>query len=167
MSSGFSDIEFVIKGCPVLLPAYAQQLALSILMGLLIGLERESKGKSASLRTFTVISAGSCLFTILSIHGITGGDGSPREFSDISRIAAQIVSGIGFIGGGVIFKTVDRIEGITTAALIWLVAALGMACGFNAISISLWAFSLFLFTHLLITSVYAIIFKIRGKELGK
>ena len=167
MSTGFSDIEVIISGIPLLIPAYAQQLALSIFMGLLIGLERESKGKNASLRTFTVISAGSCLFTILSYHGIAGSDGSPRYYSDISRIAAQIVSGIGFIGGGVIFKTQDRIEGITTAALIWLVAALGMSCGFNAISTSLWAFSLFLLSHLLIAGIYRLIFALRGKELGE
>lgn len=158
-SGGFSDIEFFLWGLPLLIPSYAQQMGLAILMGLFVGIEREKRGKSASLRTFSVISAGSCLFTILSVQAVGGGEAGPY---DLTRISAQIVSGIGFLGGGVIFKTVDRIEGITTAALIWLVAALGMACGFNAVSIALWSFCLMLATHLSVTVLYYLIYRYRG-----
>ena len=102
-----------------------QRVALAAALGLLMGVERAWHHKVASLRTFSMISVGACLFSMLSIQG----DGvSPH---DPTRIAAQIVSGIGFLGGGVIFKTSSRVEGITTAAMIWLVAAVGTCCGFG------------------------------------
>lgn len=112
------------------IPWHARQLFLAGIIGLLIGIEREWRGKPASLRTFSVISTGSCLFTILSLEAAN---------LDQTRIAAQIVSGVGFLGGGVIFKTTDRIEGITTGALIWLAAALGMAAGFNENEVLFWS----------------------------
>ncbi len=113
----------------IFVPWYARQLFIASLIGIVIGIERETKGKPASLRTFSVISLGSCLYTILSVEGAN---------MDQARVAAQIVSGVGFIGGGVIFKSSDKVEGITTAALIWLAAAAGMACGFNRNDIVLW-----------------------------
>ena len=139
MIGGFSDISVTIAGLPFLVPAYAQQFTLSIFFGLVIGLEREARQKSASLRTFSIISGGSCLFTLLSVETANALVTAPFDFT---RVAAQIVSGVGFLGAGVIFKTTDRIEGITTAALIWLAAAFGMACGFNAISLVIWIFSI-------------------------
>jgi len=118
-----------IFGSSIVLTWQAKQLLLSAFIGLLIGLEREWRGKAASIRTFSTICAGSCLFTILSLEAAgTSVSGQPY---DVTRISTQIVTGIGFLGGGVIFKTSDRIEGITTGALIWLTAAVGMACGFN------------------------------------
>jgi putative Mg2+ transporter-C (MgtC) family protein len=93
------------------------RILLVLLVGGLIGAEREFRSKSAGFRTMILICLGSFLFTTFSIH-----------ISDISpdRIASNIVTGIGFIGGGVIFKSDNRINGITTAATIWAVAALGM-----------------------------------------
>jgi putative Mg2+ transporter-C (MgtC) family protein len=102
-----------------------QRIALAALLGLLMGLERAWHHKVASLRTFSMISVGACIFGILSV------DGGGAHNHDTTRIAAQIVAGIGFLGGGVIFKTSSRVEGITTAAMIWLVAAIGTSCGFG------------------------------------
>ena len=93
------------------------QLLYVIVVGGLIGAEREYRSKSAGFRTMILICLGSYLFTIFSI-AISG--------SDSDRIAANIVTGIGFLGAGVIFRSGDRINGITTAASIWVVAALGM-----------------------------------------
>jgi putative Mg2+ transporter-C (MgtC) family protein len=99
------------------------RLGIALVIGGIIGAERERQKKAVGLRTLILISLGSALFTILSIRiGINIG-GEP------SRIAASIVSGIGFIGAGVILEEHGRIVGLTTAATIWLTAALGMAAG--------------------------------------
>ncbi len=101
---------------------YLLQLFLSALAGGAIGLEREYRDKSAGFRTMILISVGSCLFTILSSE-------MADSISDNTRIASTIVSGIGFLGAGVILKDGINIKGLTTAASIWMVAALGMAMG--------------------------------------
>lgn len=94
------------------------KILLSILIGAIIGAEREYRNKSAGFRTLILISMGSCLFSLLSIHfGSTSSD----------RIASNIVQGIGFLCAGVIFRSDNRVSGITTAATIWLTAAIGMA----------------------------------------
>src|SRR5215207_8430240 len=98
---------------------------LVILVGGLIGAEREYRSKSAGFRTMILICLGSFLFTTFSIH-ISG--------STNDRIASNIVTGIGFLGAGVIFKSDNRINGITTAATIWAVAALGMGIADGAYS---------------------------------
>jgi len=99
------------------------KLALSILIGGLLGAEREYRSKSAGFRTLTLICVGATLFTICS--QIIGGAGNP------DRIASNIVTGIGFVGAGVIFKGdgTSKVNGITTAAMIWVTAALGMTIG--------------------------------------
>lgn len=94
--------------------------------GALIGLEREARDKGAGLRTHTLVSLGSCLFTVMSIDSVIN---IPN--GDPTRIAAQIVSGIGFLGGGAIIQERDKVHGLTTAATIWISAALGMACGMH------------------------------------
>lgn len=100
---------------------------ISVLLGLLIGAEREYRNKSAGLRTFILICFGSCLFTILSVKiGI----------DDPDRIAANIITGIGFLGGGVIFKGDNKIDGITTATTIWATASIGMAVGSGYVYLS-------------------------------
>ena len=91
------------------------------LWGGLVGAEREYRSKSAGFRTMIMISVGSCLFTILSQS--IGSPGNP------DRIASNIVTGIGFLGAGVIFRGENRVNGITTAATIWAVAAVGMGIG--------------------------------------
>lgn len=100
----------------------------STVVGTLIGLEREYRGKSAGVRTFALISVGSTIFTILSEK--MGVSSSP------DRIAANIVTGIGFLGAGIIYKMEDRVKGLTTATIIWVTAALGMAIGDGHILLS-------------------------------
>ena len=102
------------------------RLGLALLLGGLIGSEREWRDKGAGFRTMICIAVGACLFTQLSIRlGHGGKDGN----GDVGRVAAQVVTGVGFLGAGVILREKGRVLGLTTAALIWLVAALGMACG--------------------------------------
>ncbi|MFT3888684.1 MAG: MgtC/SapB family protein [Arachnia sp.] len=94
----------------------------------LIGLERQFQHKSAGIRTHALVGLGSCVFTLISVEGFV----YLAEYEvtrDPSRIAAQIVSGVGFLGAGVIFVNRDVVRGLTTAASIWLAAAIGMACG--------------------------------------
>lgn len=100
----------------------AAQVSVAFIIGAVIGLEREFRSKPAGFRTMILISVGSCLYTILSKEA---GGGSP------DRIASNIVTGIGFIGAGVIFKEGITVNGLTTAALIWITAALGMAIGYH------------------------------------
>ncbi|HSV85839.1 MAG TPA: MgtC/SapB family protein [Levilinea sp.] len=97
------------------------KLVLAIVVGGLIGLEREILDKDAGFRTLTLICVGSTLFTIFSISVSPAGDGG--------RIAAQIVSGVGFLGAGVILREGTQVRGLTTASTVWLVAALGMGIG--------------------------------------
>ncbi|GAB4435966.1 MAG: hypothetical protein OHK0015_27330 [Chloroflexi bacterium OHK40] len=107
----------------------AGRIALAALLGGIIGGEREYSGQSAGLRTNILVSVGACLFTILSIYGFAPGPESGQVGRDPARIAAQIVSGIGFLGAGAVFRDGDHVRGMTTAATIWLVAAIGMAAG--------------------------------------
>lgn len=97
------------------------QFLLAVLWGGIIGAEREYRSKSAGFRTMIMISLGACFFTIISKM-----IGAPNN---ADRIASNIVSGIGFLGAGVIFRGENRINGITTAATIWVVAAVGMGIG--------------------------------------
>lgn len=103
------------------------RLLLAALLGGLIGLERESLNKSAGLRTHILVCLGSCLIMITSIEIFeTVGHGT---IGDPARIAAQVVSGIGFLGAGTIMRSGFGIKGLTTAASLWLVAAIGLAVG--------------------------------------
>jgi putative Mg2+ transporter-C (MgtC) family protein len=99
-------------------------LGLSLLAGFLIGAERESRGKAAGISTHCFVIAGSMIFTYLSAQ---------VDPTSTSRIAAQLVTGIGFLGAGVILKSEadERITNLTTAAAIWFAASIGMAIGFN------------------------------------
>ena len=106
----------------------ASELVLAFLLASLIGLEREMRQKSAGLRTHTLVGVGSALFMLVSKYGFTDVLGDDVVL-DPSRVAAQIVSGIGFIGGGIIFVRRDVVSGLTTAASIWLTAAVGAAAG--------------------------------------
>lgn len=105
------------------------ELGLALLLSTLIGWEREAQQKSAGLRTHTLVGIASALMMEVSQHGFAGVLGLDNVSFDPSRVAAQIVSGIGFIGGGLIFVRRDAVRGLTTAATIWLTCAVGMACG--------------------------------------
>lgn len=90
-------------------------------LGYIIGLERELMGSAAGDRTFSLVSLGSALFTALSVDVFGAGDNDP------GRVAANILTGVGFLGGGMILKEGGTVRGLTTAAGIWAVAAVGMA----------------------------------------
>ncbi|NPV52332.1 MAG: MgtC/SapB family protein [Firmicutes bacterium] len=105
------------------------RLALACLLGGLIGLERESHRRPAGFRTHILVSVGSCLVMILSIHGFGEFETATR---DPARLAAQVVSGIGFLGAGTIFREGLTVKGLTTAASLWVVAGIGLAVGSGA-----------------------------------
>jgi putative Mg2+ transporter-C (MgtC) family protein len=99
------------------------RLALAAVLGGVVGLERELNGHQAGLRTNILIATSSCLFTILSIHAFP----LVGNAQDTARIAAQIVTGVGFLGAGTLIQTKGAVYGLTTGATIWMVAAVGMA----------------------------------------
>lgn len=100
----------------------AGRLLYAAILGIAIGLERERHKRSAGIRTYAAIAMGACAFSLVSMHV-----GAP----DPTRIAAQVVSGIGFIGAGIIFRQEDRVSGLTTAATVWATAAVGMAVAYK------------------------------------
>src|SRR5580700_7303430 len=105
------------------------ELGTAFVLSAAIGLEREIRHKSAGLRTYTVVGTAAALFLLISKYGFTNVLVNGLIVLDPSRVAAQIVTGIGFIGAGLIFVREDRVQGLTTAATVWLVTAIGMACG--------------------------------------
>lgn len=115
---------------------FVLQIFIALVLSGLIGLEREYRQKPAGFRTHVLVGGGSALFTIISIHGFKEfiGDAS----FDPSRVAAQILTGIGFIGAGAILRHEDRIIGLTTASGLWITAAIGMAVAtkFYAVAIA-------------------------------
>jgi putative Mg2+ transporter-C (MgtC) family protein len=101
----------------------ALRLTVGLVLGAIIGFERELQRQPAGFRTHSLVSLGAALFTVVSAYGFTG------DLVDPTRIAAQIVSGIGFIGAGTILQHRGHIRGLTTAASLWSVAAIGTAAG--------------------------------------
>lgn len=113
------------------------EMGLAFVLSALIGLEREIRHKSAGLRTYTLVGFAAALIMLVSKYGFTNVLSADRVVLDPSRIAAQIVTGIGFIGGGLIFVRRDSVRGLTTAATVWITAAIGMACGAGLIILAL------------------------------
>ncbi|MBR5655190.1 MAG: MgtC/SapB family protein [Prevotella sp.] len=105
------------------------RILIAALLGGLIGLEREYRAKEAGFRTHFLVALGSALFMIVSAHGFADALLSPEHRLDVSRIAAQVVSGIGFIGAGTIIFQRHAVRGLTTAAGLWVTAAIGLASG--------------------------------------
>ncbi|MGO1412576.1 MAG: MgtC/SapB family protein [Microbacterium sp.] len=113
-----------------------QLLVATFVLCSLMGIERQLRNKAAGYRTHVLVGLGSCAFTLVSAYGFSAVLGSDVNL-DPSRIAAQIVSGIGFLGAGVIFKGRSVVRGLTTAATIWVAAAVGMACGSGMLSLAI------------------------------
>lgn len=103
-------------------------LLLSVFLGFLIGLERESKHKSIGIRTLSLITLGSTIYTLISIYYFN---------SDPTRVIAQIVTGIGFLGAGIIFKSGSEIKGLTTAATVWTSSGIGVLVGLGLYKIAI------------------------------
>jgi len=115
---------------------FALRIIAAVIFGFLLGLERELTNKYAGLRTHILVCLGACIFTIISIYGFpTFADGDnvivnqATGIRDTGRVAAQIVTGIGFIGAGTVLRHGPMIIGLTTAATLWISAAIGMTCG--------------------------------------
>jgi len=130
----------------------AARIALAALLGAIVGLERVWGGHPAGLRTNMVISISSCLFTILSIEAFP----LVGAAQDTARVAAQIVTGVGFLGAGALLQSKGHIRGLTTAATIWAVAAIGMAVGTKA-------YFLAVFTTILMTGLLVLLAPISGR----
>lgn len=116
-------------------PTQALLAGIAFVLCAIIGMERQFQHKSAGIRTHALVGLGACVFTLISVEGFV----YLAEYQvtrDPSRIAAQIVSGIGFLGAGLIFVNRDVVRGLTTAASIWLAAAIGMACGSGLIPLA-------------------------------
>jgi putative Mg2+ transporter-C (MgtC) family protein len=121
----------VLTGVPLGGEGWLQvgELGLALLLSACIGLEREIRQKNAGLRTHTLVGLGAALFMLVSKYGFSDVIEAQRIVLDPSRMAAQIVSGIGFIGAGLIFVRRDSVRGLTTAASVWVTAAIGSAAG--------------------------------------
>jgi putative Mg2+ transporter-C (MgtC) family protein len=132
-------------------------LILAAVLGALIGVERELAGKDPSIRTFALISMGSCMFALLSWESL-----AVFQVGDPSRIAAQIIPGIGFLGAGTIFRSKYGVSGFTTAALMWVTAGIGMAVGLKRIDLAVSA----TLTALFITLSLRIVHKYVRAKLG-
>ena len=101
------------------------RMFIAVVLGFAIGVERKIRFKEAGMRTHTIVSAGACLFMLISKYGFSDMD---KNF-DIARLAAQVVSGVGFLGAGMIMYRKQAIHGLTTAAGVWITAGVGMAVG--------------------------------------
>jgi len=116
------------------------KLLLAAILGAMIGLEREIHGRPAGFRTHLLVSLGSCLYVITSIHFYTlfgNFSGMQPVGVDPGRVAAQVVAGIGFLGAGAIIREKFSVRGLTTAACLWMAAAIGVACGVGLFGISI------------------------------
>jgi putative Mg2+ transporter-C (MgtC) family protein len=119
------------------------QVLLAFLYGALIGLERDYHGSPAGIRTYAIVCLGACVFGLISTHA--QGGAFYKSVADPTRIAAQIVSGIGFLGAGVIFRDGLTAKGLTTAATIWASASIGLAIAFMLYKIATLATLLIIF----------------------
>ncbi len=114
------------------------RLIVAFVLGGIVGLEREYRSKDAGFRTHFLVALGSALFTIISQYGFADG------VKDTSRVAAQVVSGIGFLGAGMIIFQKNMVRGLTTAAGLWVTAAIGMACGVGLYAVAFFVTALIL-----------------------
>lgn len=142
----YNNILEIISSEEVTLGSAVFKLILSMILGALIGSERKRKGQIAGVRTFALISMGACMAMLLSIYvpqvymGLKNGDPG--------RIAAQVITGVGFLGGGAIIQMKGSVKGLTTAAGIWMVATIGMGIGVGMYWASIFATGLILVTLL-------------------
>ena len=112
------------------------RIVVAALLGGAVGLEREYRDKAAGFRTHFLVALGSALFMIISAYGFHDALATTEHRLDVSRIAAQVVSGIGFIGAGTIIFQKNAVRGLTTAASIWVTAAIGLTCGAGMYSLA-------------------------------
>lgn len=128
-------------------------LAVALLLGALIGIERQWRAREAGLRTTALVAAGSALFVLLSKYGFVDLGHVRSQTYDGSRVAAQIVSGIGFLGAGVIMRGGRRVHGINTAATLWCSAAIGALSGAGMFLLAVAGTAAVLLTHVMLRPV--------------
>ncbi len=126
----FKSIELLMDVDAIM----AFQMLLAFVLGLVVGIEREYHYSPAGIRTYSSVCVGACLFGIISAHAHAV---LPNSIVDPSRIAAQIVTGVGFLGAGIIFREGAKTTGLTTAATIWTSAAIGLAVAFHLFFIAI------------------------------
>lgn len=148
LSQIWHEIYVAVNSTEITTASTVYKLTLAMLLGACVGFERKRKGQTAGVRTFSLICMGATLAMILSIY-------VPQEYlslknGDPSRIAAQVVSGIGFLGAGAIIQMKGSVRGLTTAAGIWMIAAIGMAVGVGMYLVATIAAALILFILLLL-----------------
>lgn len=107
----------------------AVRLIIAAILGGLVGYERERLGKEAGIRTYAAVTLGACSFTLIGLHLVNTGDNT--------RIIANIVTGIGFLGAGIIFRGIEKISGLTTAATLWAMASVGVAVAYGHFTIAI------------------------------
>ena len=135
------------------------RLALAGLCGAVVGFEREWRDRTAGFRTHILVCVGAAVFTLVSAYGFTAwyqetaSTLRPNVMNDPSRIAAQIVSGIGFLGAGAIFQSRGSVKGLTTAASLWAMAAVGMAVGVGSYRIALVSTGLLIFVLVVLRQI--------------
>lgn len=147
MEDIFTDFINCINSDRITLGNMIFRIVLSMALGIMVGAERKRKGQIAGVRTFALISMGACLSMLLSIY-------VPQEYlglknGDPGRIAAQVITGVGFLGGGAMIHMKGAVRGLTTAAGIWMTAAIGMAVGVGMYWISIFSTAMILVTLVL------------------
>jgi putative Mg2+ transporter-C (MgtC) family protein len=152
----YRDMDTVLE---IISNGFNLPLILAAVLGALIGVERELAGKDPSIRTFALISMGSCMFSLLSWETL-----SVFHVGDPSRIAAQIIPGIGFLGAGTIFRSKQGVSGFTTAALMWVTAGIGMAVGLKRVDLAVSATIIALFITLSLRIVHRYVRSARGPK---
>ncbi len=127
----------------------ALKLATALFLGMSLGVERAIAGKTAGMRTYGLVTMGAALFVIVGVNA-GGGFGSLSASIESIRLSAQIITGIGFLGAGLIFFNAGKMNGVTTAAGIWVAAGIGMAVGYGLyfVAVTVTIFVLFVFTVL-------------------
>ena len=135
------------------------RIVVALLVGLALGTEREYHGHPAGMRTMALIGAGSCMFTALGLLPNFVGHTDP------TRIAAQVVTGVGFLGAGSILRQGEYVRGLTTAASIWVVASLGMAIGFGYYSVAVFTAAIVLITLVVIRPLENRFFRNRHRRI--
>lgn len=151
MTDLFSYIYDSVNSVEVTAVSSVYKLLLSLLLGCCVGMERKRKGQTAGLRMFALISMGATLAMILSIY-------VPQEYlglknGDPGRIAAQVITGIGFLGAGAIIQGKGSVRGLTTAAGIWMVATIGLAVGVGMYTVSIVATALIIFILMILEQI--------------
>ncbi|MDD5032820.1 MAG: MgtC/SapB family protein [Candidatus Pacebacteria bacterium] len=138
------------------------QLFLAAVLGMAVGFERWKIGKPAGMKTYALVSLGSALFTILSVSGFSEFVGSGGY--DPSRLASQVVVGVGFLGAGIIFSSQKEVHGLTTAAAIWVSAAVGTAVGLKFYAVAVFTAMLTVFILWFLRLIESKVPRAEGKD---